>query len=139
MVTAARTASQALVHVGIAFAITWGVTGSLAFGGLAAVIEALLNVMVLPLHEKAWAAMRRAMTGKAGWGGLLAEKTSQGLLHAGIAFAVMYWASGSLAFGGLVAVLEPVCNILLLPLHDRAWRRLQQKFGIGDHGRFAPV
>lgn len=137
MVTAARTASQALVHVGIAFAITWGVTGSLAFGGLAAVIEAMLNVMVLPLHEKAWSTVRRRMSGKASLGGLLAEKTSQGIMHSGIAFAVMYGASGSLAFGGLVAVLEPICNILLLPLHDRAWRNLQLKLGIAAGRRFA--
>jgi uncharacterized membrane protein len=37
----------------------------------------------------------------------------------------LYLATGSLAFGGLAAVLEPVCNVLLMPLHDRVWDNLQ--------------
>jgi uncharacterized membrane protein len=25
------------------------------------------------------------------------------------------------AFGGMAALLEPVCNVILMPLHDRLW------------------
>ena len=56
-----------------------------------------------------------------------ARTTSQMLLHMGVAFAVMYAFTGSLAFGGLAAVVEPLCNVLLLPLHDRLWRKIQKR------------
>jgi uncharacterized membrane protein len=46
-------------------------------------------------------------------------------MHMGVAFSVMYFATGSLAFGGMAAVLEPVCNVLLLPVHDRFWNNLE--------------
>jgi uncharacterized membrane protein len=54
---------------------------------------------------------------------LATEKLSQAGMHMGVAFVVMYWATGSAAFGGLAVVLEPACNMLLLPYHDRAWER----------------
>lgn len=58
---------------------------------------------------------------------LAAKTTSQMLLHMAVAFGVMYAVTGSLAFGGLAAVLEPLFNVLLLPLHDRIWRRIGRK------------
>jgi uncharacterized membrane protein len=58
---------------------------------------------------------------------LAAKAASQMVLHMGVAFGVMYAVTGSLAFGGLAAVLEPLVNVLLLPLHDRIWRRIRKK------------
>lgn len=58
MVTAAKTTSQIAVHMGVAFATMYVVTGSLAFGGLAAILEPICNVIVMPLHERLWARIR---------------------------------------------------------------------------------
>lgn len=58
---------------------------------------------------------------------LAAKTTSQMLLHMAVAFGVMYAVTGSLAFGGVAAILEPLVNVLLLPLHDRLWRRIRRK------------
>ncbi|MGB6103160.1 MAG: DUF2061 domain-containing protein [Pusillimonas sp.] len=58
---------------------------------------------------------------------LLAQKTSQVALHMSVAFAVTYAFTGSLATGGLAAVLEPICNVLLLPLHDQVWGKLRSQ------------
>ena len=44
-----------------------------------------------------------------------------------VAFGVMWAVTGSLAFGGIAAVVEPVCNVALLPLHDRLWRAIQRR------------
>lgn len=44
-----------------------------------------------------------------------------------VAFGVMYAVTGSMAFGGIAAVIEPICNVLLLPLHDRLWRRIARR------------
>lgn len=126
MVVAAKKTSQVITHMAIAFAIAYAVTGSVVFGGLAIVIEPVINVLLLPLHEKAWAAVRaRALNERERYLRIAAEKLSQTVLHMGVAFAVMYFATGSLAFGGMAAVLEPVCNVLLLPVHDRFWNKLE--------------
>lgn len=57
---------------------------------------------------------------------LIAQKTSQVILHMSVAFGVTYAFTGSLATGGLAAILEPICNVLLLPLHDRLWNKARQ-------------
>lgn len=56
-----------------------------------------------------------------------AKTTSQILVHMGVAFATMYIVTGSMAFGGLAAVLEPICNVIVMPLHDRAWVYICQR------------
>ena len=56
-----------------------------------------------------------------------AKGVSQMLLHMTVAFAVMYAVTGSLAFGGLAAVIEPAVAVILLPLHDRLWLRIRRR------------
>ncbi|MGG4604804.1 DUF2061 domain-containing protein [Paenalcaligenes sp. Me131] len=57
---------------------------------------------------------------------LVAFKTSQICLHMSVAFAVAYAFTGSLAVGGVAAVVEPICNVTLMPLHDKLWQRARQ-------------
>lgn len=126
MAAAAKKLSQVGTHMAIAFAIAYGVTGSIVFGGLAIIIEPVINVLLLPFHENLWGRLRLAY--ESAYGRLAfvaAEKVSQAALHAGVAFAVMSWATGSMALGGIAALLEPVCNVILLPLHDRAWNAMR--------------
>lgn len=122
MAVAAKKFSQVTTHMGIAFGLMYVLTGSVAFGGLAAVLEPIINVVLLPYHERAWHTLR-ARAAKRRLALLAAEKTSQTLMHAGVAFSVMYFATGSLAFGGLAAVLEPIINVIALPVHDRLFDR----------------
>lgn len=129
MVTAAKTLSQVVTHMSIAFGVTWAMTGSAALGGVAALLEPMVNVALLPLHERAWRRMRGSvpkLKNNAVFA-RLAEKLSQTGLHTGVAFGVMYVASGSLALGGMAALLEPVINVLVLPYHDRAWERMRAR------------
>jgi uncharacterized membrane protein len=58
---------------------------------------------------------------------IAAKSMSQVLLHMAVAFGVMYAVTGSLAFGGLAAIIEPVVNVALLPLHDRLWLRIRRR------------
>ncbi len=126
MIIAAKKVSQVATHMGIAFSLMYMMTGSVAFGGLAAIIEPIINVALLPLHEGFWHRVRsRSMRNATTL--LAAEKVSQTLFHFLVAVAVMYWATGSLVLGGLVAVLEPVLNVIALPYHDRAWARLEER------------
>ena len=126
MVVAAKKTSQVVVHMAVAFAIVYVMTGSVVFGGLAIIVKPLINVLLLPFHERIWASVRsRAADARERYLRIAAEKLSQAVLHMGVAFGVMYVATGSLAFGGLAAVLEPACNVLLLPVHGRFWDKLE--------------
>jgi uncharacterized membrane protein len=126
MALAAKKLSQVLTHMAIAFVIAYGLTGSAVFGGLAIFIEPVINVLLLPFHEKTWARIRQAKAGALRPLVITAaQKISQAVLHAGVAFGVVYWVTGSMALGGLAALLEPVCNVILLPFHDRAWDTMQ--------------
>lgn len=134
MVTAAKTLSQVVSHMAIAYAVTYGVTGSMVVGGIAALIEPVINVLMLPFHEKGWAAIRRCIVAqRAPTAAIALQKLSQTAMHMGVAFGVMYWATGSVAFGGLAAVLEPVLNVIFLPFHDRAWENIRVRMQAASH------
>jgi uncharacterized membrane protein len=121
----ARKGSQVITHLAIGFAIAYAVTGSLALGGLAVLIEPVLNVLLVPFHERVWHRRLQGALGQRRYLMRMLEKCSLTILHMGVAFGVLYGATGSLAFGGLAAVLEPVCNLILMPLHDRLWNKVQ--------------
>ena len=56
-----------------------------------------------------------------------AKTTSQIAVQMGVAFAVMYVVTGSMAFGGVAAFLEPICNLIVMPLHERLWDRIRAR------------
>lgn len=132
MITAAKKVSQVAAHTGIAFSLMYVLTGSVVFGGLAAVLEPVVNVLLLPFHERAWHTLRtRAVEARARYAVLAGEKISQTLMHATVAFLMLWWATGSMALGGLAALLEPILNVIALPYHDRLWDKLQLRMASG--------
>lgn len=58
---------------------------------------------------------------------IAAKKVSQVTAHMTLAFGLMYVLTGSVAFGGLAAVIEPIINVALLPLHEGFWKRLRER------------
>jgi uncharacterized membrane protein len=56
-----------------------------------------------------------------------ARTISQIAMHMAVSFGVLYLLTGSIVAGGAAAVLEPVCNVILMPFHDRFWERVRQK------------
>lgn len=44
-------------------------------------------------------------------------------IHFCVAFTVAYILTGSLVVGGLVALVEPLCNTLAYHFHEMAWAR----------------
>jgi len=126
----ARKGSQVITHLAIGFAIAYAVTGSMALGGLAVLLEPLLNVLLVPFHERAWHRKLQGAVGQRRYLLLTFEKISLSVMHMAVAFGVLYCATGSVAFGGLAAVLEPICNVVLMPLHDRMWDKLELGYGV---------
>jgi uncharacterized membrane protein len=58
MIKAAETTSAVCLHLAVAFSVTYVMTGSVVAGGLAAVIESVVNTVVHPYHHKAWQALK---------------------------------------------------------------------------------
>ena len=56
-----------------------------------------------------------------------ARTISQVAMHMAVSFSVLYILTGSFVAGGAAAVLEPICNVILLPFHDRFWDRVRRK------------
>jgi uncharacterized membrane protein len=65
MVTAAKHTSLVVFHMTVAFSVMWAVTGSPAFGGIAAIVEPVTVVVLAPLHQKAWAWVERRLAERA--------------------------------------------------------------------------
>ena len=55
-----KTLTFAAVHMAVAFAIGYAMTGSLAVGGALALVEPLVNTVAFYFHELAWNATRSA-------------------------------------------------------------------------------
>lgn len=58
------------------------------------------------------------------------------LMHFCIAFSVGYALTGSLTVGGLLAVVEPLCNSVGFYFHEKFWNRLQQAKDAGTEAPF---
>ena len=48
-------------------------------------------------------------------------------VHFTVAFGVGYLLTGSLAVGGAVALVEPLCNTVAFHLHEKAWAWLRMR------------
>ncbi|WP_435104020.1 DUF2061 domain-containing protein [Arhodomonas sp. AD133] len=50
-------------------------------------------------------------------------------MHFSIAFGVVYVMTGSIALGGLIAFIEPLCNTVGYFFHERLWERFRARAG----------
>lgn len=53
-------------------------------------------------------------------------------VHFTVAFTVAYVLTGSIAVGGLVALVEPLCNTVAYHLHEKAWQRFGRRTARGE-------
>lgn len=54
----------------------------------------------------------------------LLKTLSFAALHFGVAFAVAYALTGSLAIAAGIGLIEPLANTVAFYFHERAWRKL---------------
>ncbi len=59
-----KTVSFAVVHFTVAFSVAYLLTGSIAVGGLVAIVEPLVNTVAYHLHEKVWARINSHSSGR---------------------------------------------------------------------------
>ena len=60
-----KTVTFGAVHMSVAFAIGYALTGSLLLGGLTALIEPLCNTAAYHVHERVWARIQARRRGSA--------------------------------------------------------------------------
>lgn len=59
---------------------------------------------------------------------IMVSKTfSFALVHMCVAFTVGYLLTGSLAVGGALAVVEPMCNTVAYYFHEKVWLKIKQR------------
>jgi len=59
----------------------------------------------------------------------LLKTLSFATLHFGVAFAIAYALTGSVAVATGIGLIEPVANTVAFYFHERAWRRLSGEAG----------
>ncbi len=61
----------------------------------------------------------------------IAKTLSFVAIHFAVAFAVVFALTGSVILGGMVALIEPACNVAAYYLHEKAWAqaRVSQSTG----------
>lgn len=54
----------------------------------------------------------------------LAKTITFAITHMTVAFGVVYAMTGSIALGGAVALIEPLCNTVAYYFHEKVWQRI---------------
>lgn len=54
MVSVIKGSTALCLHLGVAFGVTYAMTGSVLAGGITALVEASVNVIASHYHEKIW-------------------------------------------------------------------------------------
>lgn len=57
--TEIKTFTFAVLHIVVAFSVTYAITGSVALGGIIALIEPMCNTIAFYIHEKAWSSVQK--------------------------------------------------------------------------------
>ncbi|HZF78451.1 MAG TPA: DUF2061 domain-containing protein [Rubrivivax sp.] len=113
---AGKTGSFAVLHLAIAIAVGYLLTGSFVLAGLITLIEPALNTAAHAVFDGWW-------TRRHGAAPALRKTAAFALIHFAIAVAVVWALTGSLAIAGLLAVVEPLANAVALHFFDRWWSR----------------
>ena len=59
-------------------------------------------------------------------------------IHVSVAFLVGYLITGSAVVGGVMALVEPMCNTVAYHFHEKAWARVARRRPAG-RGRMVRV
>ena len=57
----------------------------------------------------------------------LSKTLSFAAIHFTVAFTVAYLLTGSFIVGGLLALVEPMCNTFAYHLHEKVWARIRNR------------
>lgn len=111
----AKSATFGVIHLGIAFGVTFTLTGELLAAGLVALLEPIANTVAFGFFDRRWE--------QAGMGSGWIKSLVFGGIHMLIAFAVTYVLTGHLLAATAQTLVEPVLNVVALVFFERWWQR----------------
>ena len=116
-----KTASYYLVHIVVAAAVAYAVTGSLHAALALSLLEPTVQAVAFFFHDKAWerAGALRART--------LVKTGSYYLLHISVASVVAYTVTGDWIQALTLSLLEPTVQMVFFYLHEKLWERRAQR------------
>ncbi len=116
-----KTASYYLVHIVVAAAVAYAVTGSLHAALALSLLEPTVQAVAFFFHDKAWerAGAFRART--------LVKTGSYYLLHISVASVVAYTVTGDWILALTLSLLEPTVQMVFFYLHEKLWERRAQR------------
>ncbi|HEY8385249.1 MAG TPA: DUF2061 domain-containing protein [Porticoccaceae bacterium] len=62
----------------------------------------------------------------------MAKTCTFAVTHFSVAFTVAYLMTGSVVVGGTLALVEPAINTVAYFVHERIWRRVEERGDSGD-------
>jgi uncharacterized membrane protein len=113
----AKTLSFAVIHLALAVAIGWLLTGAFVFGALLAFIEPVVNTATMHQLDKLFRPGARTRRDALLKSGLL------GISHFVVAMGVGWALTGSLAVATAYALIEPAANAVAHYFFERWWER----------------
>ncbi|MGF1909063.1 DUF2061 domain-containing protein [Vibrio kasasachensis] len=119
-----KTLTFASLHFTIAFTVAYVLTGDLLIGSMIAMLEPAVNTVAFYFHELIWSKTLALKT--------LAKNTkvktiSFAVVHFSVAFSVVFFITGDVFVGGIMATIEPVINTSAYYLHEKRWLHKQEQ------------
>ena len=111
----AKSATFGVIHLSIAFVVTFAFTGEVLAAGLVALLEPAANAIAFGFFDRRW---RRAGLGAGWW-----KSAVFGAVHVLIAFTVTYALTGHLLAASAQTLVEPALNVVALVFFERWWHR----------------
>ena len=116
-----KTASYYLVHIVVAAAVAYAVTGDLVAAITLSLLEPTAQAVAYFLHDKAWAkaSVKRFRT--------MAKTISYYAVHLIVAAGVAYAVTGDLVTALTLSLLEPTVQMFFFYFHEKFWDAKTQK------------
>lgn len=116
-----KTASYYVIHVVVAAAVAYAVTGNLWAALTLSLLEPTVQAVAYFLHDKAW-----ARTPGMRWRTLV-KTLSYYAVHLAVAAGVAFAVTGDLLVALTLSLLEPTVQMFFFFLHEKVWEKKGQR------------
>lgn len=126
--TLLKTASYYLVHIVVAAAVAYAVTGNLVAAITLSLLEPTVQAIAYFLHDRAWDQVRLQRMRA------LAKTASYYVVHLIVAAGVAYAVTGDWVTALTLSLLEPTVQMFFFYFHEKFWDDRMPKNLAGAHG-----
>lgn len=146
--TALKTVTYSLMHLVVAMAVAFALTGSWRIALAVGLVEPFVQTFAYAVHERLWAGRdrRAAADVRAGcacvhvrlgplrawrWDRATVKTATYGFMHLCVAVAVAYGLTGSWSQALAIGLVEPIVQTFAFVVHERLWTRRRSHAWLG--------